>query len=648
LFQRQVEQTPHNVALLFEDREMSYAELDAWANRLAWSLIAEGIGPEDIVAIRLERSLEMIVAILGILKAGAAYLPLDPDYPAERLAFMIEDARPKSILTLISQFDGFPTTTIEDQHRTTPLRPHHPAYIIYTSGSTGRPKGVVNTHRNVVRLFDATTPWFQFNENDTSTLFHSYAFDFSVSEMWGALLHGGRLVIVPKEVALWPEAFRDLLARQSVTVVNQTTLAFQNLINTDGNGSHDFFPRAVIFGGEACPPDLARTWNLRCSVLHAYGPTETKVFATMTAALSGRPQWGEVTLHCVRTVAVEHWLRRLQRADGAPLANPTEAKIRNIFSVQFNHAIRCEWLEQGRNPIVLVRQSATLNHHILPALGHIEVAKLKRQEVQEWLQRLATKPPVRHALHLASTRKLPPSRCTKVKFDLNDPETIRRRRDTANRIFNDLSALLTMAYENGHCESKRAWDTVSKFENVARAKNEYFSVEEARAFLAACEPDFRDLVRAGLATGCRYMELATMPRGAYDRAIKAVSVRQSKTGRTKHVFLTDDEARFFEQAAVGKQRTDLLFGQADGSPWAKGHQQSRMRAALKKAGIDRHVRFHDLRHTFATLLTQQGVSIQVVADQLGHSGTRIAQEHYSHHSPEYIAAQVRGAKPKLL
>jgi integrase len=229
----------------------------------------------------------------------------------------------------------------------------------------------------------------------------------------------------------------------------------------------------------------------------------------------------------------------------------------------------------------------------------------------------------------------------------NDPETIRKRRDTANRIFNDLSALLAMAYENGHCESKRAWETVQKLEKVGKAKNEYLSVEEAKRFLAACAPDIRDLVRAGLATGCRYMELARMTPAAYDRAIKAVSVRQSKTGKTKHVFLTDDEARFFTRAAAGKERTDLLFRQADGSPWVKSAQQPRMRAALKAAGIKSHVRFHDLRHTFGSLLAQKGVSIQVVANQLGHSGTRVAEEHYAHMSPDYIASQVRGAKPKL-
>jgi integrase len=380
--------------------------------------------------------------------------------------------------------------------------------------------------------------------------------------------------------------------------------------------------------------DNQGTWIARY-----YVPGKGRRFKALGAADDTVPANGTHVLSFQQALdAALRWFSELAKADGAgvQIGPYTVADAAGAWLDAWEGSAGSKANSEGN-----------LNHHILPALGRIEVAKLKRQELQEWLYQLAAKPPVRHQRHKESTKALPPSKRSKVKFDPNDPETIRKRRDTANRIFNDLSALLTMAYENGRSESKRAWDTVSKFENVARSKNEYLTIKEARAFLAACEPDFRDLVRGGLATGCRYMELATVPAGAYDRAIKAVSVRQSKTGKVKHVFLTDDEARFFARAAVGKQRTDLLFRQADGSPWVKGNQQSRMHAALKAAGIKRHVRFHDLRHTFATLLTQQGVSIQIVADQLGHSGTRIAQEHYSHHSPEYIAAQVRGAKPKL-
>jgi integrase len=297
-----------------------------------------------------------------------------------------------------------------------------------------------------------------------------------------------------------------------------------------------------------------------------------------------------------------------------------------------------------------------LKNHILPALGHIEVATLKRQKAQEWLQELGAKPPVRRQKHLASTEKLPPSRRTKVKFDPNDPETIRKRRDTANRIFNDLSALLTLAYENGKVHSKAAWETVQKFENVGRAKNEYLSIEEFKAFATTCPLDFADLVRGAVITGCRYMELGRMLVSAYDPTNKSVSMVQRKTGKVKHVYLTDEESVLIEGLAAGKRHTDLLFTQlaldAEGKriakPWVKSAQQPRMRAALRAAGINRHVRFHDLRHTFATWQVAAGTSIQMVANQLGHTSTRIAEEHYAHYSPSHIASTIRANKPKLL
>src|SRR5690606_10130983 len=185
---------------------------------------------------------------------GAAYLPLDPDYPTERLRFMLEDAAPRIVLTSISVRERLPqaahllvldepetvaelqtyaTRAPTDAERVAALHPHHPAYVIYTSGSTGTPKGVVNTHRNVVRLFETTRATFDFSASDTWTLFHSYAFDFSVWEIWGALLHGARLVIVPRWVARSPEAFRELLVREKVTVLNQTPSAFYRLMQAD-------------------------------------------------------------------------------------------------------------------------------------------------------------------------------------------------------------------------------------------------------------------------------------------------------------------------------------------------------------------------------------------------------------------------------
>jgi hypothetical protein len=149
-------------------------------------------------------------------------------------------------------------------------------------------------------------------------------------------------------------------------------------------------------------------------------------------------------------------------------------------------------------------------------------------------------------------------------------------------------------------------------------------------------------------TGCRYMELGRMTVSAYDPTNKSVSTVQAKTGKVKHIYLTDEEAVFFKQMAAGKRSTDLLFRQQDGKPWVKSAQQPRMQAALKAADINRHVRFHDLRHTFATWQVAAGTSIQMVANQLGHASTRIAEEHYAHYSPSHIASTARANKPSIV
>src|SRR5436305_4909750 len=245
LFERQVALSADAIAFVFEGRVLSYRELNEQANQLARYLCRCGIGAEGRVGLCVERSLTMVIGLLGILKAGAAYVPLDPAYPQQRLAFVLEDARINVLLTQQHMLDILPQTNaqticldtdwesidLEDQHNP----PHHTeednlAYVIYTSGSTGKPKGVMVTHANVVRLFETTDPWFHFDERDVWTLFHSYAFDFSVWELWGALLKGGRLVLVPYLVSRSPDAFYELVRREKVTVLNQTDSAFQQVM----------------------------------------------------------------------------------------------------------------------------------------------------------------------------------------------------------------------------------------------------------------------------------------------------------------------------------------------------------------------------------------------------------------------------------
>jgi len=302
LFEQQVERTPEAVAVVFEKTSLTYRELNARANQLAHRLRALGVGPEMLVAICVERSLEMIVGLLGILKAGGAYVPIDPAYPADRVAFMQADANAPVILTQKALREKLPSTaakvifldsdwkTIQqesDRAPVTGVTADHLAYVIYTSGSTGRPKGVLITHHNVTRLMQATADWFHFGERDVWTMFHSYAFDFSVWEMWGALLHGGRLVVVSYFVSRCPEAFLKLLAEESITVLNQTPSAFSQLIQAESaTGSPpELALRYLIFGGEALQPQSLKPWFERHGDAHPqlvnmYGITETTVHVT--------------------------------------------------------------------------------------------------------------------------------------------------------------------------------------------------------------------------------------------------------------------------------------------------------------------------------------------------------------------------------
>ncbi|WP_206795720.1 non-ribosomal peptide synthase/polyketide synthase [Amycolatopsis sp. MtRt-6] len=281
LFAAQVAAHPDAVALTAGGTHLTYAELNARANRLAHRLIALGAGPERFVALRLPRSPEQVVAILAVLKAGAAYLPIDPATPAERVERMVADTDPVAVL----QQEDVDVETGPETDPPPRCTPDHPAYVIYTSGSTGLPKGVVIPHRNVTRLFAATAR-FGFGSGDVWTLFHSYAFDFSVWEIWGPLLHGGRLVVVPHAVSRSPREFLRLLADEGVTVLNQTPSAFYQLVRADEDDPGTRLSlRYVIFGGEALDTRRLAGWFARHGdraprLVNMYGITETTVHVT--------------------------------------------------------------------------------------------------------------------------------------------------------------------------------------------------------------------------------------------------------------------------------------------------------------------------------------------------------------------------------
>ena len=304
LFEEQASRRPDAVAVVCGELSLSYRELDSRANRLARLLAESGARPGAFVGVCLPRSLDLPVALLAVLKTGAAYLPLDPSYPEERVAWMVQDADPVLVVGTSEVLrSGGPALLLDDPPVAARLAdapdgpppvvrdPGDAAYMIYTSGSTGRPKGVVVAHANVMALFAAARDLFDFGQDDVWTLFHSYAFDFSVWELWGPLLHGGTLVVVPVDTARSAPDFLRLLADQQVTVLNQTPSAFYELARADAEDpvtSGRLALRYLVFGGEAL--DLARLeeWYERHDpgkpeLVNMYGITETTVHVTHAA-----------------------------------------------------------------------------------------------------------------------------------------------------------------------------------------------------------------------------------------------------------------------------------------------------------------------------------------------------------------------------
>jgi amino acid adenylation domain-containing protein/non-ribosomal peptide synthase protein (TIGR01720 family) len=298
LFEARAGETPDSEAVVAGEGRLTYRELNARANRLAHALCQKGVRRNDIVGLAVERNADVAIGILAILKAGAAYLPLDPDYPRDRLAFVVGDANARLVLAsskikeslqleaaecldIATAGNGLPDTNPDVASAIEDL-----AYVIYTSGSTGKPKGVLVTHANVARLFSATDRWFSFGPHDVWTLFHSYAFDFSVWELWGALLYGGRLVIVPYWVSRDPAAFRKLLIEERVTILNQTPSAFRQLIQADlDEAPADYALREIVFGGEALELQSLKPWierygDAKPRLVNMYGITETTVHVT--------------------------------------------------------------------------------------------------------------------------------------------------------------------------------------------------------------------------------------------------------------------------------------------------------------------------------------------------------------------------------
>jgi len=280
----------------------------------------------------------------------------------------------------------------------------------------------------------------------------------------------------------------------------------------------------------------------------------------------------------------------------------------------------------------------TVEAHILPSLGGITVAKLTARKITDWHHGLSEK------RARARTRQGRKQNFRKVE---TGSDAIRKRRATANRILTVLKAALNHAWKAGHVASDDAWRRVKPFQAVETARVRYLSEAECVRLVNACEPAFRNLVRAALLTGCRYSELATMHVADFSADAGVVTVRESKAGKPRHVVLTNEGQRLFASLTAGKLGNDPIFMRHDGRTWDKSHQLRPMLEACHRAKIKPAMSFHVLRHTHGSTLAMRGVPMGVIAEQLGHADTRMTEKHYAHLAPSYVADTIRAHFPTL-
>jgi integrase len=277
---------------------------------------------------------------------------------------------------------------------------------------------------------------------------------------------------------------------------------------------------------------------------------------------------------------------------------------------------------------------------IIPALGDIPLAKLTGRRLRGWHEGLA------NSDKLVRTSKFAARQAVK-QTDQTNQEASRARRSTANRILTVLKAALNHAYQEGRVNSDEAWRKIKPFRAADAPAIRYLMADECSRLVNACEPDFRNLVRAALLTGCRYGEIIRLECGDYNRDSNSVLVRKSKSGKPRHVYLNQEGATFFLQQTAGRPTKARMFLRSDGKVWGASHQQRPLLRACETAKIDPAVTFHALRHTYASALAMNNCSLLTIATQLGHSDTRMCEKHYAHLASNYIATTIRGTLPEF-
>jgi len=295
-----------------------------------------------------------------------------------------------------------------------------------------------------------------------------------------------------------------------------------------------------------------------------------------------------------------------------------------------------EFLSANRKSAPFARYVA--NAFIIPSLGKAEVNALTTDQLRAWHGKLAK---------TAARIRTKPGDKQRFKTDEGDPERDRRRKSTANRILTILKAALNRAWRDGKTPSDSAWRRVEPFESVDAARVRYLSMDEVRRLINSSAPDFRNLVRGALETGARYGELCALLVSDLNRDSGTVAVRQSKSGKPRHIVLTDDGAEFFISITAGRRGDEFLFLKADNEAWLRSHQAEPIAAANERAKITPPINFHGLRHTWASHAVMNGVPMLIVAKNLGHADTRMVEKHYGHLAPSYIADAIRAGGPRF-
>jgi integrase len=321
-----------------------------------------------------------------------------------------------------------------------------------------------------------------------------------------------------------------------------------------------------------------------------------------------------------------------QQARGARKAKSGPLTVSDVIDdyLQFLDA-------QGRSPLSLVITRQRIEAHIRPQLGKVSVSALTPERLCNWRDEIA-KAPARIRTGKGNEQKF-------RNDSANDSDARRARRASANRIWNDLRAALNHAYHDGKIESDIAWRKVKPFAAVDAARTRYLTVAEASRLVNACDPEFRPLVQVALQTGARYGELARLQVRDFNPDAGTVAVRQSKSGKPRHIVLTDQGMALFRKLTAGKSGDDLILHRAGGGAWGQSHQSQFMRSAVERAKITPSISFHGLRHTWASLAVMAGMPLMVVARNLGHVDTKMCEKNYAHLAPSYVADSIRKYAP---